>query len=672
MELASRQQLGEVLDRTGTGDAVLDETTKRFEQLDASPGWMQRFGRLLLGLLALLALLWPMARPLMIYLENHRSMNSLASYVYGDSPSLRKMHREALVHGLSREQALLVAGDPEIRSVVDRAESLWRDHYPEDPAVFYEYLRTHLDANRGLPEGALETAESLDPDNGFVALMEAGTILKQVVKRGRRRDPADYRSLRDWEIKDGEKLERGFAIVHEAAAMPICSGRRSELNARRTAGFEPAQDVATYAARLAWTMRQRMPEIMHLQYVSDAIAAEAARLEGTDEREGLRQLAEDWLSLIPKIGRGEESLVEVWFLQIGIQKAGGQLLESCRLLGLEEQARRLERPVVENRRWFDERRRKWETEALEEEGAMIRNHGSVLARMGIPMLIGTAGGEVVVDPADFEPGRVADYCGLELAAIFSAGIVLLLVAGLIALLLGRWGKMAGQLGTRVGRLPNATDWLWIVVLGVIVPLAWHALVTRVLPLRARDMSLYSTVLILPASQVGASFLLILVATVQTVRWRVAGRTRMLGLVGKRRLVWLPPVAAALALPAACWPAFVDWDLWDFEEQLWFYAPSWGLSGVALLWLLGLIGGALLGRPEHALSRATVGFAMVPAFIAGALVLALLSPVVSRELGHWLGRDKVTGISAEFGGATKYEYEVAECLRRRMLEWFEGG
>lgn len=170
------------------------------------------------------------------------------------------------------------------------------------------------------------------------------------------------------------------------------------------------------------------------------------------------------------------------------------------------------------------------------------------------------------------------------------------------------------------------------------------------------------------TQVGASFLLLLVATLQAVRWRVACRAKVLGLVGRRRLVWLPPVAAALALPAACWPAFADWD-WG-EELLWLFALSWGLARVALLWLLGLIGGALLGRPEHALSRAAVGSAMRPALISGALVMALVSPILARELGHWLGRDELLGISGKRGGVPKYEYLLTDYLRERMLESFE--
>ena len=96
-------------------------------------------------------------------------------------------------------------------------------------------------------------------------------------------------------------------------------------------------------------------------------------------------------------------------------------------------------------------------------------------------------------------------------------------------------------------------------------------------------------------------------------------------------------------------------------------PGCTLAGVALLWLVWGLACHALGKPrDGSLRRATLARMMVPAWIFGMLVFALLMPVHYAEERHWIQQDRLLEIPAESPATTRYERDLTEVLRKELM------
>jgi hypothetical protein len=108
--------------------------------------------------------------------------------------------------------------------------------------------------------------------------------------------------------------------------------------------------------------------------------------------------------------------------------------------------------------------------------------------------------------ADLKPGRYADHALLERLFAWTAWLLLGGCVGLAALSRFRHHPLAWGLSARVQDLIRPSDWLWMVAGGVVFPLVWYGIFTRLTPLSAHEWNARMSVFIMPGGQFGCLLL----------------------------------------------------------------------------------------------------------------------------------------------------------------------
>jgi len=693
--LAAWTQIEKWLDEAGAGSADLDRAAERFERRDAraeKQKW-RRFARLALVAAALVSLLAPVVRPATVVIQMNEDLFDIWGVVgshwfqcsdyfpdFQSSDTTGEGFGVALARGLTPEQALVLRGDPKIQSNAARTGALWRKHFPDDPAAFYDFLRWNLMEHGKLPDGSLETAERLDPENGYVDLLAASIIFK----RSHGKVFGSY---------DKEKLIRGLGLFHRAASKPVCTGRSAEWNRKRTAGFRPTDNYSTFIARYSLRRGEQWKKRDIFTSLERSIRWAAGQLRNTVDaadpvdHEMATQFVDDWLKIMPKLAAIRGDLADIQGTRQVIVESADSLRWMCVALRLKlasastGKIRHAETSIDRLRGEAHARDRLWVWHGMGDGGSMLAGAG-LRDRNALAEVLRQSAGDVKIDSGDLTPGRLADYCDFEWVALRPISLILLFLAGLVLLFWRFMSFPSWFFGRRLAQSLLVADWAWILGLGVVAPLAWHVLATRLPVFRAREISLCREGILVPTTQAAALLLLLLSALIQCSRWRLSRRLRVLGF-GTRRFAWggwLPVTAAALALPAAGLPAFVE-SPWvpDIASRVvfagwppfvWIFMPAAALLTLTLLWLASLFFGVFAGHGDRTPFRAAAAFVFASACVPTVLILLLAaSPAAKLEFRHWLARDPVLFVSPEYDGMTKYEFKTAEYLRERTLRSF---
>jgi hypothetical protein len=677
---AARKLAGEWLDAAGASEEKTTSAAERFERADRRKfKKLRRFARPTLALGAAVALLTPVARPLTEHivrgdLDNANLIfGSFSFWCQGFTPILSSLYDEnepayqrALVRGLTPRQALVLRGNPAIQPPSRRAEALWRDHFPDDPAFFHEFLRQLDQKSAPVLENASKTAEGIDPENGFAALAGANHLAIGVFARKRGTPPG---SPREYELRDKERLARCLALFHKAARKPVCTQRIDELERKRTSPFQPTGNPSTHMARYLRDSSNGW-SFFDLSALAFTLRHEAERLSRTGERRAMSRLVDDWLKVSRALASNRDNPSESYnaFILLSCTKP---FLLACRALNLDEEAEIL--ASIRNR----SNAPAWQTfvQTNLRNNKALENQMSALARENVSKL-----GVVAVRPPDLTYGRMAEYANFDWLALRAAGLLLLGLGGLAAVLWRFLSPPSWRFGKHLARILSATDWWLILGIGVAVPLAWHGLVTSVPAFRSREFGVWASEQIQPSVQAGATFLFVLAALFQTSRWRLARRLEVLGVSRARyfHLGWLPVLFAALALPVTAFPSFsgIDWtpaiakspvfDSWS--PRIWPFLPSLALLTSAVVLLFLFLMASLAGRAGHTPLRAAAAYVFASAGAPAVLLLALVaSPLVRIELCHWLSKDPVTDIRSEWNGQSRYGFSATRVAQQHMLQ-----
>jgi hypothetical protein len=261
---------------------------------------------------------------------------------------------------------------------------------------------------------------------------------------------------------------------------------------------------------------------------------------------------------------------------------------------------------------------------------------------------------------DLRPGRYAEHALFERIFCLFAWALLALCAAHSRY---RTSPHVRSLSARMLDLLRPSDWAWILLGGVMLPVLWYLAITRLTPLSAREWSLQHTAFIQPSCQIGSLLALMIILPPVIATKCLGKRGAPLGLTTRRPwLGWLAAASTALAIPAFGAIPFGRRDmLLDFASVL---------LGIGLLWLLVGFGRNIFGRPVHALRRATLARMVLPAWILGMLLFALAVPLLYTEERHWIQQDRLLEISADAPALSRYEYAVSQVLRAELLEMID--
>jgi hypothetical protein len=267
---------------------------------------------------------------------------------------------------------------------------------------------------------------------------------------------------------------------------------------------------------------------------------------------------------------------------------------------------------------------------------------------------------------DLQPGRLADHEGFCRVSSFAAWVVLGLMLGCAAWFPSRGSLLVQRLSRRMVDLLRPVDWAWILGAGMILPLLYYLFVYRFTPLGARELSLRISLFMVPAGQVTSMAFLMIVASLQIVRWRLGKRGALLG--WQKGRAWLGSTAVicgALALPAFG----LGFARGKGSEAVMMIAA--GLLGILVLaWLVIGVRAVFSNRPALLLRRVTLSRVLVPAYAFGMLLMAASMPLYHAAEKRWLAQDRLMEITPEAPAMSRYEWEVAQAMRAELLEILE--
>ena len=638
LHLAAVTELRDRLAEPGAGDpAALTAATAALAQADAHPRrwrWQTVLG-VITGVVSL---------PLLVAV----AVQYLGGLALIKEAMPRSNGRSSLAEWVSKgrspaERLLLVGADT--RKEDARWRPLW-ESAPDKPAYLAEYALAVVRTQHELSPEILETANRIDPDNGWFPTLAAAGMAEGVVKKGTRsgQDKREGKAI-VWQVVDEPKLREALLQLHRAATLPRFTGYRTELHRERAQLLPPCADFISCWVRLAYAARIET-SVVYFRHLGDALAAGAGLCAERQDVEGFRQILDDWRWLTSAVVREGDTLIDQLVARALITAPLANFREAARKLGMTAAAERftaqeqLERTEQEAR----------ERNRTEFQSPLARQRGSLLA--GLTMLTPSVikSPPVVTEP-ELRPGRLADHAVFDRASAVAMWGVLAFGVGLM-----RWGRAAIRaVARRLVTLAQPGDWAWILLGGVVAPVLWHLAITRLTPLSARDWSLGASGFLLPVGQKCALLLLLLIAPLVLSGWRFGKRCAGLGFAVRWPWFgWLAVLAAALALPGL--GAVVTGPVW------WFQSLAAVLLGWPVCWLLAVMFNFIAGEQRRDLWRATVVRLAVPAWCLGMLLCCLALPLHEAEERYWIRQDTLSAMPMDHPAISSFEARLVLMLQ----------
>ncbi len=656
VHLAAIEMLAPLVKANGRGG---EPAKRRWDEVDAAKGpsrW--KIALYIVTALVSAVILADGARRLVNFRAAAQAVDFAASgYLAGipDTP------RSAGKPDLTAEQRLILEGDPSQRSRAARAKALW-DHEPANPAYFLNHAQEYLSENSKLPPDFLKTAREIDPGNSWYFYLAAAVEGKDCVKRRSQsaKEKAD-KAPNSYDVLDAKKLETAIALIHEGRDLPRCENYKAELLGKRI----PLLDQSDPFKRLAsatYLFAMTSSDVIAMRRLGEIIEAKAASIPVENNPPAFQSLVMDWDAMVRKTLDVEPvSLVEGLVTSVNIMASRG-LAARAGTLGLDEESHRL--GEIDKRITERLETRKRLRPAVLVNGAGFSRKSALFPGMTVPM----TGGMVLTPPpvseADVKPGRLTDHSYLTVLAATAAFGLLAVHAGVLWAYCRFQREVVRKLAARFESLLMPGDCASILVAGVFIPFGYTLGIYLLTPLGGRDLSLKSTLFLLPSAQfLGMVFLIIIVSLLvadQRLRKRATGFNFGIARPG---FGWVAVVATVVAIPLIGGSLVIG-----MEDGIFCAA---GLMALAPLWLLWMGFLAFFGKGCRSLHFTAVARTAWPAFALAMLLMVSLVPVFRATALHWFKQDSFMSLDPAFPSGSRYEYQTVLQLRKELREVMGG-
>ncbi len=532
-----------------------------------------------------------------------------------------------------------IGPEAEVLTKLERQRQIHLDH----PGIYEEYTLRHLQFHQTLPPDFRETWQRIDPGNGMWFYLEAIAANQEWKKAGSGTGDPKFRET--------------IALIGQSASEKRFESHIPALRARRAAMLGEAGDLEGEVQRMLFCIPALwMPtHRLQMESINNPISPEAKRLSEEKDEEGLRKLITIWERLIGRLGRNTLTLLDQTVVLVAMANSGESLKQAAVDLGMTAEKERIERKLEMR----NEARRAYVSRGDEK-------NMSTLHRL---MLSGIAGPPDF--PADdlsvFDPGRRTEYAIAERVLGLSAALIVLLLLAGAGVESFRRGRRVNGLADGLKPLFTPADTAWISGFGIVLPVLWYLVITRLTPLGCRDIGLAHHAPPPALIQAGAGLLFALAMLVQTCRWRIVHRAGLLSLrVHLAWTGWVAAILAALVIPLA---GAVRWVPGDGKAFLQFAAAT---GSAPLLWLLWQAGAVLSAPRDQSLGGTLLSRRLIPPFVLLAAILLACQPMLTATERHWHARDEITRSDQARGGLTKMEAVTVEWIHGLFRETFPEG
>lgn len=656
LQIAARNELAESIARTNEAGAdSLERSAERLEREKSRTGRWFKMGLYVVATAISVA-------ALATFLSSSVELRALYPFLSGaDAGPFDPSDLEARLGAhLTPDERLLLIGDTRKSGRSARIKGLW-DSDPRNPAYFADYATVHGSDNRTLPPDFLKTAKELDPENGwFIAIAAAAAAEEGIDRNAKATLTPGGAKLRP--VKDQAKLDEAIGLFHQAARLEHFDSYQGTLLKQRILLLPERTDVASQGAPITYLASMSTLNL-RLRHLSEAIAVKANQLAKDGDKEGFQGLLEDWDQFVPRFAAVHHTnLVDILLAYVFVSTPLKSLAEAAAELGMPEEARRLQEL---DRRMEEQKAATRARPSSDEE--RIGLHSGLLAGRTIPVIARQTLTPVPIAPEELEPGRLADHAFAGRILSLLGWLVLGLALVAARFFRSRGGPLQHALSASLLRLLRPGDWAWIIGGGILLPFAYHQIITEMTPLGAKEWSLRASLFMTPSGQFGAMISLMIVLPLLIARWRLGRRAGAVGLAS-RTSFW---ERAAIVLCILALPSFGVPFLMGKAGGDALIAASCLLAALQLCTLLIGIR-ALFGRRGQLVRRIALSRIMLPAYTAGMLLLAAMTFIYHAAEIHWLAKDTLMMWTVEKPGIGRYEYDAAQQFQKEFFEILHPG
>jgi hypothetical protein len=280
--------------------------------------------------------------------------------------------------------------------------------------------------------------------------------------------------------------------------------------------------------------------------------------------------------------------------------------------------------------------------------------GGMIIGLSGPMIASQLENPTPVVDANLKPARMMDHRLIGAASAVGVWILLGLVCFGVLMHQLKGAKTLRSLAIRGCQLLEVKDWLWALLVGVILPVAIVVFISWFTPAGGSDLSIKMTIrqpiVCLPAAHYLALLMILLILPAVIARWRLSIRANAFGFSG---ISWMG-VAVVLGL---------------LFYVIGYLDVHWVVMNVALfsgaVWLLIMGGSALFGRATGLLRRMMVARVILPAYLLGMTCMMVVSVISMASYQEWFRRDEFMKFTADAPAMIPYEYKVAKQLREEI-------
>lgn len=561
---------------------------------------------------------------------------------------------------------LLVFGDRSKKSITERTRALW-DSDPENASYYVEYAEAHLREKGKLPEGFLDTAERIDPDNAWFTHTAAAVRARDAVKSRKESAAATASDASlEWDVIDAVAMEDALSILKQASGQSRCENPRAALF-REQMNLLPMDTPTEAMFSLGYRLGKPWPSELALRDLGSVLAAKAWLAGENGDREGFAEINEITNRFLQQRTHAPvNGLIGELVTRGAAFATVSNRARSAAKLGLAEDVERLNAPLAEVDRL---KKRTVRPTPPTPNDKLVRYHGGnfagIVSGVGLrqienpPMLVGR----------DVEPGRMMDHATLSWTGTWLAWAVLMSGAAVCALFRFTGRAVMRHLGRRLELLMTPWDRLAAGIPGTVLPVVWFVTITQYTSLGGRDFSMGSNELDLPLLGNGIplgwwQFIALAVCIIFSCGWlacwRVGRKLRQVGMETR------PPWSIALA--ALCSAAFIPTSGWSVTSG----SPvatgvAQGLIGILVLSLVGFGFLWFCGRSVAMIGNQVAMRMMVPICVAAALVPLSSLPFSKAEAYRWSAKDELIKPSRNHMANTDFEHRMAVQMRKELQE-----
>ncbi len=599
-----------------------------------------------------------------IYVESPfiRSFIDISHILSFDEPEPRP-----LPAGLTRQEQLLL-GDPSLDELTQK--ELLLDSDPTNPAYFVEYAQAYLSENGQLPPDFLETAARIDPENSLYLYWAAGTIGKDAVEKviggssipspgpryvdGVRLKPLPVE--KEHTIKDQAAYDEALALIQKASELPKFENYSIMMMKARMRLIPPVNSFAEYVRAVNVQFGISAPEMMLQLRVTDIMNARAEEFSKKGVKEKFISLAPQRDALLAAWARREEGFL--------IEELIYRALTSSSAVNFQAAAERLELTELADiyrkqndgfvaARDFCDLRDDADTEKL------ITQRASALSRLSLQMVSQKVQSPPPLLDSDLKPSRMAEHELLGGVGLVSVALIILVSTLFIFLFRFLVPRTVRLTAKRFASLLTASDWVWIIFLGVALPIVGFLYINRLSPVSGRDYGVSCFLGIFPGLHLSVLLLNLLLIPAVVTRWRLTRRAAAFKFGSRIDLLSLPVIALMLVYSIVAYPVLVKISNLNTPVQIGLAAPLVGWLGFVFFNGLRII----LGGARSRIIQSATAIAVIPAYPLAIIALCLsMLPYLEGET-YWIPKDKLHLIDPDAPDLGAYECRVAVQLRK---------